>query len=156
VFTESAEASPDVRFKQAKSKAGDNLIGTMRVVPLCPVVEREMGGVGAKRRVGETAKRRVGDGAVGRKTRRVEDTIALSANPRRFRRLAASGTRRVPPPLRFGAAWSMICGLTELGRDVGLAKSGSRPTGHGVLRICRPFAHSPFRRFAVSPPPLTE
>ena len=43
VFNESAEARPDVRFKQAKSKAGDNLIGTMRVVPWWPFVEREMG-----------------------------------------------------------------------------------------------------------------
>jgi hypothetical protein len=40
----------------------------------------------------------------------------------------------------------MICGVTELGRDVGLAKSGFRPTGPGLS-----FAYSPFRRVAASP-----
>src|SRR5258708_26764835 len=34
VFNERAEASPDVRFKKTKSKAEDNRIDRMRVVPL--------------------------------------------------------------------------------------------------------------------------
>jgi hypothetical protein len=51
--------------------------------------------------------------------------------------------RRDPPPLRFGAALSCFVSRLEIGRDVGLAKSGFRPTGS--------FAHSPVRPFAVSP-----
>jgi hypothetical protein len=37
--------------------------------------------------------------------------------------------RRDPPPLRFGAALSRVVSRLEMGRDVGLAKSGLRPTG---------------------------
>jgi hypothetical protein len=36
--------------------------------------------------------------------------------------------RRDPPPLRFGAALSCVVSRLEMGRDVGLAKSGFRPT----------------------------
>jgi hypothetical protein len=48
--------------------------------------------------------------------------------------------RRDPPPLRFGAALSCVVSRLEMGRDVGLAKSGFRPTGSWV----------PFRPFALS------
>jgi hypothetical protein len=39
VFNGRAEASPDVRFKKTKSKADDNRIDRMRVVPLWLIVE---------------------------------------------------------------------------------------------------------------------
>jgi hypothetical protein len=42
VFNERAEASPGVRFKKTKSKAEDNRIDRMRVIPLWLVVEGEM------------------------------------------------------------------------------------------------------------------
>jgi hypothetical protein len=58
--------------------------------------------------------------------------------------------RRDPPPLRFGAALSWVVSRLEIGREVGLAKSGFRPTGSWV-------APSPTRPFAVSPiRPLTD
>ncbi len=44
-------------------------------------------------------------------------------------RAATSSARRVPPPLRFGAAWVyVVIHHKPAGRDVGLAKSGFRPT----------------------------
>jgi len=36
--------------------------------------------------------------------------------------------RRDPPPLRFGAALLFGLSCPEIGRDVGFAKSGFRPT----------------------------
>jgi hypothetical protein len=50
------------------------------------------------------------------------------------------------PPLRFGAALSCVVSRLEMGREVGLAKSGFRPTGSRV-----PIALSPLRPLAVSP-----
>jgi hypothetical protein len=44
---------------------------------------------------------------------------------------AETGARRVPPPLRFGAALLCIVSGLASGRDVGLAKSGFRPTSLG-------------------------
>jgi hypothetical protein len=41
---------------------------------------------------------------------------------------AKTSARRDPPPLRFGAALSCFVSRLEIGRDVGLAKSGFRPT----------------------------
>src|SRR5260370_38963708 len=52
--------------------------------------------------------------------------------------------RRDPPPVRFGAALSCVVSRFEMGRDVGLVKSGFRPTGCWVLPPIRPFADSPF------------
>jgi hypothetical protein len=40
----------------------------------------------------------------------------------------ASSARRDPPPLRFGAARFCMVADREVGRDVGFAKSGFRPT----------------------------
>jgi hypothetical protein len=43
-----------------------------------------------------------------------------------------SSARRDPPPLRFGAALFCVVSRLWVGRDVGFAKSGFRPTGsHG-------------------------
>ncbi len=39
--------------------------------------------------------------------------------------------RRDPPPLRFGAARPHTASRQRVGRDVGFAKSGFRPTGAG-------------------------
>ena len=49
--------------------------------------------------------------------------------------------RRDPPPLRFGTARSCIVSSIEVGRDVGLAKSGLRPTIHG-LRLAIGYSRS--------------
>jgi hypothetical protein len=46
--------------------------------------------------------------------------------------VASLSPRRDPPPLRFGAALSCVVSRLEMGRDVGLAKSGFRPTGSWV------------------------
>jgi hypothetical protein len=66
-------------------------------------------------------------------------TERLKTGPKSFQQLATSSARRVPPPLRFGAALVYVSvTLRKSGRDVGLAKSGFRPT--------ESWAHSPFRR----------
>ena len=54
--------------------------------------------------------------------------------------LATHAARRVPPPLRFGAALVYVLIYHKpAGRDVGLAKSGFRPTAPRALhdRSCR-------------------
>jgi hypothetical protein len=52
-----------------------------------------------------------------------------------FGRATVSWARRVPPPLRFGAALLCIVSGLETGRDVGLAKSGFRPTYFCGVRL---------------------
>jgi hypothetical protein len=47
---------------------------------------------------------------------------------------------RDPPPLRFGAAWSASCQTPEIGRDVGLAKSGLRPSDFGTWLLLQELA----------------
>jgi hypothetical protein len=56
-------------------------------------------------------------------------TERLKIGAYKSKELATRAARRVPPPLRFGAA--LVYVLTHYkpaGRDVGLAKSGFRPT----------------------------
>jgi hypothetical protein len=55
--------------------------------------------------------------------------------------------RRDPPPLRFGAALLCVVSRRRVGRDVGFAKSGFRPTESWVSR---PIALSPTRRIAAT------
>ena len=79
----------------------------------------------------------------------VDTTHTHGSNPARpSQRGSFRCLRRDPPSLRFGAALSCVVSSLGTGRDVGLAKSGFRPTGPGVVHAASP---SPFRLFPGLP-----
>jgi hypothetical protein len=62
-------------------------------------------------------------------------TQRLKTGAYKSKELATRPARRVPPPLRFGAALVyVLIHPKPAGRDVGLAKSGLRPTDQGSYR----------------------
>jgi hypothetical protein len=77
----------------------------------------------------------------------VDRTRTHGSNPARSsRRGGFRCPRRDPPPLRFGAALSCVVSRLETGRDVGLAKSGFRPTGPRIVHAASPFRPLAHRR----------
>jgi hypothetical protein len=57
----------------------------------------------------------------------VTHTARLKTGAKTLEQLTISSARRVPPPLRFGAALVYVLIHHKPGRDVGLAKVGSLP-----------------------------
>jgi hypothetical protein len=87
-------------------------------------------------RVGFEPRRERSTSAVWIDRRTITRWVLQPARMAQIRRDRASevvslSPRRDPPPLRFGAALACFVSRVETGRDVGLAKSGFRPTGIG-------------------------
>jgi hypothetical protein len=71
------------------------------------------------------------------------------SNPARLKHGGSSRcSSRDQPPLRFGAALFCVVSRLEVGRDVGLAKSGFRPTSAGLSPVRR-HAHAPDLSFVI-------
>jgi hypothetical protein len=79
-------------------------------------------------------------------------TERLKTGAYKSKELATRPARRVPPPLRFGAALVyVLIRHKPAGRDVRLAKSGFRPTTPAVVSLRRAIQNSPKEEYQGSP-----